>query len=313
MVVSPPPDAPWRARWHVLKAALFSAFPHAWASAAAGGLARLEHPAAKNFLIRLFLRKYALRMEEAELEDPAAYPSLDALFTRALKPEARPWPERPDALAAPCDGRLSRFGRIEDGRLIQAKGQAFTAGELLADAGDGARFAGGAYATLYLEPVDCHRVYMPAAGRLLAMRRIPGRQHSVAPWAARQIPRLYARNERVACLFEDEDGAAFAVVMVGALNVAAIEIAWHGLVTPAGRAVARWDYREREPVRLARGDELGRFHLGSTVVLLHAAADWRWDEAVAVGRALRYGQPLAVPGAGGVELEATGNNARTTS
>ena len=311
--MSPPPDAPWRARWHVLKAALFSAFPHAWVSATAGWLARLEHPAAKDLLIRLFLWKYALRMDEAEVEDPAAYPTLDALFTRPLKPEARPWPERPDALAAPCDGRLSRFGRLEDGRLIQAKGQTFTAGELLADAGDGARFAGGAYATFYLAPQDCHRVYMPAAGRLLAMRRIPGRQHSVAPWAAQQIPRLYARNERVACLFEGGDGAAFAVVMVGALNVAAIEIAWHGLVAPAGRAVARWDYRERAPVRLARGDELGRFHLGSTVVLLHAAGDWRWDGAVAVEKAVRCGQALAVPGAGAVESEIASDGVGTAS
>lgn len=311
--MSPPRDAPWRARWLAVKAALFSALPHAWVSAAAGGLARLEHPAAKDLLIRLFLWKYAPRMDEAELEDPAAYPSLDALFTRALKPEARPWPERPDALAAPCDSRLSRFGRIEDGRLIQAKGQTFTAGELLADARDGARFADGAFATFYLEPADCHRVYMPAAGRLLAMRRVPGRQHSVAPWAARRIPRLFARNERVACLFEDARGAAFAVVMVGALNVAAIEIAWHGLVTPPGRAVARWDYRERREVRLARGDELGRFHLGSTVVLLHASADWHWDEAAAVGRALRYGQPLAIPGDGAVELEAAGDDTRTAS
>ena len=311
--MSPPREASWRARWLALKAALFSALPHAWVSAAAGWLARLETPAAKDFLIRLFLWKYALRMDEAELEDPAAYPSLDALFTRALKPGARPWPERPDALAAPCDSRVSQCGRIEDGRLIQAKGQTFTAGELLADARDDARFAGGVYATLYLEPLDCHRVYMPAAGRLLAMRRVPGRQHSVAPWAAQRIPRLYARNERVACLFEDERGAAFAVVMVGALNVAAIEIAWHGLVTPAGRAVARWDYREREAVRLARGDELGRFHLGSTVVLLHAAADWRWDAAAAVGQALRYGQPLAVPGNGAVELEAAGDDTRTAS
>ena len=311
--MSPPRDAAPRSRWYAAKAALFSAFPHAWLSAAAGGLARLEHPAAKDFLIRLFLRKYALRMDEAELEDPAAYPSLDALFTRALKPEARPWPERPDALAAPCDSHLSQFGRIEDGRLIQAKGQTFTAGELLGDARDGARFAGGVYATFYLEPVDCHRVYMPAAGRLLAMRRIPGRQHSVAAWAAQHIPRLYARNERVVCLFEDERGAAFAVVMVGALNVAAIEIVWHGLVTPAGRAIDRWDYRERAAVRLARGDELGRFHLGSTVVLLHAAADWRWDAAAAVGRALRYGQPLAVPGSGAVESETVGDNTRTAS
>ena len=311
--MSPPREASWRARWLALKTVLFSAFPHAWVSAAAGGLARLEHPAAKDFLIRLFLWKYALRMDEAELEDPAAYPSLDALFTRALKPSARPWPERPDALAAPCDSRVSQCGRIEDGRLIQAKGQTFTAGELLADARDGARFAGGVYATLYLEPVDCHRVYMPAAGRLLAMRRVPGRQHSVAPWAARRIPRLYARNERVACLFEDERGAAFAVVMVGALNVAAIEIAWHGLVTPAGRAIERWDYRERAAVRLARGDELGRFHLGSTVVLLHAAADWRWDAAAAVGQALRYGQPLAVPGNGAVESATAGDSVNTAS
>ena len=299
--MTPPPDSPWRERRLALKAALFASFPHTWVSAVSFRLARIEVPAVKDFLIRLYLRAFAPRMDEAETADPAAYPSLDALFTRALKPGLRPWPERPDALAAPCDGRLSQFGRIEDGRLIQAKGQTFAAGELLGDARDGERFAAGAFATLYLAPQDCHRVYMPAAGRLLAMRRVPGRQYSVAPWAARRVPRLYARNERVVCLFEDERGAAFAVVMVGALNVAAIEIAWHGLVSPPGRAVARWDYREREAVRLARGDELGRFHLGSTVVLLHAAADWRWDEAVAVGKAVRYGQLLAAPGTPGPE------------
>ena len=288
--------ATWRTRWHNLKAWLFHAFPHAWVSTVTYWLARVEAPLVKNFLNRQFVAFFSIRMEDAELEDPQAYPTLDALFVRAIKPGLRPWPGDPSILAAPCDCRISQLGGIDGGgRIVQAKGQSFTVEELLGDAAP--EYREGQFATLYLAPDACHRVYMPTAGRLLEMRHIPGRQFTVAAYAAERIPRLYARNERVACLFEDPNGARFAVVMVGALNVASIELSWCGLVAPRRRAISRWRYAEfgNPEVRLDQGAELGRFHLGSTVVLLSAHPDMAWNPAAQPGEMLLYGQPLLLP------------------
>ncbi len=284
----------WGKRLLDLKAWAFLCFPHHWASAAAGGLARIETVKVKNLLIRAFVSFFQLRMEDAEIEDPEAYPTLNALFVRAMKADARPWPEDPSALAAPCDGRISQFGRIEDGRVIQAKGRIFTVDELLGGAHP--EFAQGRFATIYLSPNDCHRIYMPTDGRLTEMLHIPGRQFTVAPYAVERIPRLYARNERMASLFEDPDGAPFAIVMVGAVNVASIETSWHGLVAPRRRSVTRWRYGETPlKVELRRGEELGRFHLGSTVVFLSAHQDRRWDAAIQPDGAVTYGQALLLP------------------
>lgn len=294
--MSPESTALWRGRWHDLKARLFHYFPHAWVSAVVYWLARIETPVVKNFLNRRFAAFFALRMEDAECEDPQAYPTLDALFVRAIKPALRPWPASPGMLAAPCDSRISQLGSLDgDGRIVQAKSQSFTAEELLGDAAP--EYRSGQFATLYLSPDACHRVYMPTAGRLLEMRHIPGRQFTVAAYAAERIPRLYARNERVACLFEDPNGVRFAVVMVGALNVASIELSWCGLVAPRRRAVSRWRYAEfgNPEVRLNQGAELGRFHLGSTVVLLSAHPDMIWNPAAEPGETLLYGQPLLLP------------------
>ncbi len=288
--------AVWRSRWHNLKAWLFHCFPHAWISAVAYWLARIETPAVKNFLNLRFVAFFSIRMEDAELEDPQAYPTLDALFVRALKPGLRPWPDDPAILAAPCDSRISQLGSIgDDGRIVQAKGQSFTVAELLGDAAP--EYREGQFATLYLSPNFCHRVYMPTAGRLLEMRHIPGRQFTVAAYAAARIPRLYARNERVACLFEDPNGTQFAVVMVGALNVASIELSWCGLVAPRHRAISRWRHAQfgNPEIRLDQGAELGRFHLGSTVVLLSAHPGMAWNPAATPGEMLLYGQPLLLP------------------
>lgn len=292
--MKPEADATWRTRLLDLKAWGFYCFPHGWVSATAHWLSHIEVPAVKNLLIRAFVSLFKLRMQEAEIEDPKAYPTLDALFVRALKPDARSWPEDPNALAAPCDSRVSQFGQIEEGRILQAKGQTFTTDELLG--GNHPEFSGGRFATLYLAPDDCHRVYMPADGRLLEMRHIPGRQFTVAPYAAERIPRLYARNERVASLFEDADGVPFAVVMVGAVNVACIEMSWCGIVAPRRRAISRWRYPgESSSVELRRGDELGCFHLGSTVVVLSAHPDRQWDPAVEINQAMPCGRPLLLP------------------
>lgn len=291
--------SPWRERLFDLKAWGFYCFPHHWLSAATHWASRIKAPVVKNLLIRSFVSLFKLRMEDAEIEDPEEYPTLNALFVRTLKKDLRPWPEDPGVLAAPCDSRVAQFGQIEDGRIIQAKGQTFTVDELLGNPHP--EFAQGRFATLYLSPDDCHRVYMPADGRLVEMCHVPGRQFTVASYAVERIPRLYARNERVASLFEDPDGIPFAVVMVGAVNVASIEMSWCGTVAPRRRLLSRWRYDGSIPdVALRRGDELGCFHLGSTVVVLSAREDRRWDAAVETGQAMAYGQPLLLPdGKGG--------------
>lgn len=292
--MTPVPESPWRTRLLNLKAWGFYCFPHRWVSAFAYWLSRIEVPAVKNFLIRSFVSFFGLRMEDAEIKDPEEYPTLNALFVRTLKKDIRPWPEDPDALAAPCDSRISQFGQIEEGRIIQAKGQTFTVDELLG--GPHPEFAQGRFTTLYLSPDDCHRVYMPADGHLTEMCHIPGRQFTVASYAVERIPRLYARNERVASLFEDPDGTPFAVVMVGAVNVACIEMSWCGIIAPRWRAISRWRYNGNTPnIELRRGDELGCFHLGSTVVLLSGHQDRVWDSAIEPGQAVAYGQPLLLP------------------
>ena len=297
--MTPAPGSPWRERLLNLKAWAFYCFPHHWVSAATHWASRIEIPAVKNFLIRAFVSFFKLRMEDAEIEDPEEYPTLNALFVRTLKEDVRPWPEDPGVLAVPCDSRISQFGQIENGRIIQAKGQTFTVDELLGGAHP--EFAQGRFATLYLSPDDCHRVYMPADGRLTEMCHIPGRQFTVASYAVERIPRLYARNERVASLFEDPDGIPLAVVMVGAVNVASIEMSWCGIVAPRRRLISRWQYDGSPPdVELRRGDEFGCFHLGSTVVVLSGHQDRLWDAAVEAGQAVAYGQPLLLPdGKGG--------------
>ncbi len=284
----------WRMRLLDLKTWGFYCFPHHWLSAVTHWLSRIETPAVKNLLIRSFVSFFGLRMQDAEIEDPEQYPTLNALFVRTLKPDVRPWPEDPGVLAAPCDSRVSQFGQVEDGRIIQAKGQTFTVDELLG--GSHPEFAQGRFATLYLSPDDCHRVYMPADGRLVEMRHVPGRQFTVASYAVERIPRLYARNERVASLFEDLDGIPFAVVMVGAVNVASIEMSWCGTVTPRRQSISRWQYNADTPsVELRRGDELGCFHLGSTVVLLSGHQGYQWNPGVETGQAMVYGQSLLLP------------------
>ncbi len=284
-----------------LRAWLFHCYPHRWLSALVYGLARIEIPVVKNYLNTGFARALALDMSEAEIEDPKQYPTLDALFVRAMKPECRPWAEDPEVLASPCDCRISQIGTIEDGRIIQAKGQGFSVDELLG--AEAPEFAHGHYATLYLSPRFCHRVYMPLPGRLLEMRHIPGRQFSVAPYATERIARLFARNERVVNLFEDEYGTRFAVVMVGAQNVASMEMSWCGVVSPRRHAITRQDYsgNKAPEVRLARGDEIGRFHFGSTVILLSTHANRAPAPGVEIDSLLHYGQPLLCPPAATVE------------
>lgn len=278
-------------RWEQCKTWLFHCFPHHWVSRLVFFLARLE-TRLKDPLVRLFIRRFDVDMSEAEQPDPEAYASFDAFFTRRLQPQAREFCDNPRTLAAPCDGRLLQAGDFDAGQLAQAKGRVYGTADLLGGAA-AADFNSGKFCTIYLSPADCHRVYMPMDGTLETMIHIPGRLFSVAPYAARTVPRLYARNERVVCIFNTGFGK-IAIVLVGAVNVAAIETRWHGLVAPRSQAAAFFHYGgPGGEITLARGDEMGCFHLGSSVILLAENRNWAWNPLYPVETALKMGCELA--------------------
>lgn len=253
--------------------------------------ARSTRPGFKDFLIRGFLRRFAVTMGEAVESDPFAHPSFNAFFTRALKAGARPIAPAP-AIVSPVDGTLSQIGRIDADRLIQAKGHDFRLGALLAgDAELVPVFRGGEFATIYLAPYNYHRIHMPLDGELVGCTHVPGRLFSVNTATAAAVPDLFARNERVTCLFETPAGR-MAVILVGALFVGSMATVWAGDVTPARRRSATRLPLPTAPVRLTRGTELGRFNMGSTVIVLLEPARARWQADLAVGTTLRVGQPI---------------------
>jgi phosphatidylserine decarboxylase len=248
----------------------------------------------KNRLIGWFAKQYQVDMSEAQVEDLEAFEHFNAFFTRALKPGARPLAQGPDAVLCPADGAVSQLGKIEHGRIFQAKGHSFSLVELLG--GDTERanpFMGGAFATIYLSPKDYHRVHMPLAGTLKEMVYVPGRLFSVNQSTAENVPELFARNERVVCLFDTERGP-MAVVLVGAMIVASIETVWAGLVTPPKRSLKtfRYDEAARVPIVLDKGAELGRFKLGSTAIVLFGADQVQWAQELAAGSPVQMGQLL---------------------
>ena len=221
----------------------------------------------KRLLIRAAIAKFDINIGEAANPDPDSYASFNAFFTRALKPGARMADADPSALLMPADGKISQVGRIAEGRIFQAKGQSFTAAELLGDEATALPYADGWFANIYLSPRDYHRVHMPWTGRLLETLHVPGRLFSVAPWAVAEIPRLFARNERLVCHFETDRGP-MCLVMVGALLVSGVETVWNGVNIPAyADAPWRLDFRDRD-IRLERFAEMARFNYGSTVIIL---------------------------------------------
>jgi len=250
---------------------------------------RAQTPWLKNLITRLFLARFALDMSEALESDPYRYSSFNALFTRALRPGARPVAAGAGIVVSPVDGTVSEAGTIEDGRLLQAKGHSYRLEALLAGQPWAARFARGAFATLYLAPHDYHRIHMPLTGRLLDTVYVPGRLFSVNASAVAHVPGLFARNERVLTLFEGERGA-FAVVLVGALNVGSIATVWAGDVTPAPRR--RLTRLPCPPLTLAKGEELGRFNMGSTVIVLLESGRGQWLPELRALRPVRLGEPL---------------------
>ena len=266
--------------------------PHRLLSSLARRLAYSTSPGVKQWLIDTVVRKFNVDLAEAAEPDPRAYPSFNAFFTRALKPGARVPDADPSALVMPADGHISQCGAIVDGRIFQAKGQSFTAEELLGDEAAAKPFRNGLYATVYLSPRDYHRVHMPWAGKLRETVHVPGRLFSVGTAAVAHVPRLFARNERLVCHF-DTDFGPMASVMVGALLVSGVETVWSGEEIPRyGDAITVKDYRG-EDIALDRFDEMARFNYGSTVIILLPPGVAELAPELGAESPVRLGQALA--------------------
>ena len=250
---------------------------------------RVRAPWFKNALIRGFLGLFAVEMHEASQADPYGYASFNDFFTRALREGTRPIAAAADQIACPVDGRVSECGPIRGDSLLQAKGRRYALADLLAGQSWAGRFENGSFATIYLAPFNYHRIHMPLDGRLLDTVYVPGRLFSVNEATAASVPRLFARNERVLTLFEGECGA-FALVLVGALNVGSIATVWAGDITPAARrSVTRLGSPQ---LFLRKGAELGRFNMGSTVIVLFEPGRAVLDAGIAPGSVVRMGEPL---------------------
>jgi len=253
-----------------------------FASARLGGLT--------TWVIRKFVARYQVNMAEAANPDPTTYPTFNEFFTRALKAGARPVSDA--TLICPVDGAISQFGKIEQDQVFQAKGHHYSTTALVGgDATLAAQFQDGHFATIYLSPRDYHRIHMPAAGRLTRMIHVPGDLFSVNPTTVRGVPGLFARNERVVCVFEGATGP-FVLALVGATIVGSIATSWHGVVTPPrSGALREWRY-DKERIELKQGEEMGRFLLGSTVVLLFPKGPLSFNPAWQPAGPVRLGEVM---------------------
>ena len=260
-------------------------------TAFAGVVANWRGGASTTGIIRRFVAKYGVNMGEAAESDITKYTSFNHFFTRALKPGARPLAQ--SDWVSPVDGAISQFGAIDGEQIFQAKGHHYSTTALVGgDAALASRFNAGHFATLYLSPKDYHRIHMPGAGKLTRMIHVPGDLFSVNPTTARGVPGLFARNERVVCVFEGARGP-WVLVLVGATIVGSMATVWHGIVNPPRPGTVRdWRYDDQD-VRLAQGDEMGRFLLGSTVVLLFPPGPLKFNPAWAPGGAIRMGEAMA--------------------
>ena len=257
----------------------------------AGRIARARGGALTTRLIRWFVARYGVDMSEAENPDIASYASFNDFFSRPLRKGIRPLAHAD--FICPVDGAISQVGAIDDHHIVQAKGHRFTTTELIG--GDGAlaaAFRHGSFANLYLSPRDYHRLHMPCAGRLISMNYIPGSLFSVNPVTARGVPNLFARNERLVCVFENAEHGTFVMVLVGATIVGSIATAWHGIVNAKRTgAPTEWRYADRE-IMLEQGEEMGRFLLGSTIVMLFRPEAIAFDERWMAARTVRLGEHM---------------------
>ncbi len=266
--------------------------PHHWLS---GMMSRLTHcrlPWFKNAFIKLIVRLYGVNLAEAKSQNLDDYASFNDFFTRELKPGTRPIDPAIDAVVSPADGVVSQADDINGDRIIQAKGMDFSAIDLLG--GDEKRadpFKNGVFTTIYLSPKDYHRLHMPLTGTLTEMVHIPGRLFSVNAATAESVPGLFARNERVACFFETEAGP-MALVLVGAIFVSSVETVWHGVVTPpTASSVRHWQYPDNNII-LRKGEEMGRFNMGSTIIVLFGKDKVAWEKDLTAGKPVRLGEKI---------------------
>ena len=269
---------------------LFHVMPHHAASRVVYLLTRLRGPQVRP-LIAWFVERYGVDMDEAAEPDIDRYRTFNEFFTRELKYGLRPLAPGENTLACPCDGTISQLGAIHSGAIVQAKGRGYSALELLG--GDKAlaeRFANGRFITIYLAPHNYHRVHMPLDANLTRMIHIPGLLYSVAEWTVAEIPRLFAQNERLVCCFETHAGP-LVMVLVGAINVAAIETVWSGqVIPPRARRISEYDYSHTRK-EIAKGEEMGRFNMGSTVILL-TGDNVDWMPTLEAGQKVEMGQSL---------------------
>jgi len=279
-----------------LKAAPLYLLPQHLLSRMMQAFTRIRFSPIKNVHIRWFAKQFNVNMDEAKEPNLASYATFNHFFTRELREDARPFPSTPQQLACPVDGAVSQAGAIVDGRIYQAKGHDYTLQSLLGDNPQLTEtFKNGSFATLYLSPRDYHRIHMPCDGTLNYMSHVPGRLFSVNTASAKVIPGLFARNERVVTVFDTEYGP-MAMVLVGAIFVGSIETVWHGLVTPPSRHnIKQWHYdgSNEKAVQLKQGDEMGRFNMGSTVIMVFANPEVALSENIQAGAPIQLGQLLA--------------------
>lgn len=256
-------------------------------------LTRCETVWFKNLFIRFVTAKYQVNMSEATEQSLDAYASFNAFFTRTLREDIRTIEGDEATVVSPVDGAISQLGAIEKGRLIQAKGRQYSLLELLGgDQALATEFSNGQFATIYLSPRDYHRIHMPLTGTLRQMCYLPGKLFSVNPRTASAVPDLFSRNERLVTVFDTDDGTMI-MVLVGAIFVGSMETVWQGQITPPyGNKIQHWHYQGEEAIKLKKGEEMGRFNMGSTVVLLLPKDKMPWRPELLAASPVKLGQTL---------------------
>lgn len=268
--------------------------PHHFLSSIMYKITRIETRWFKNFFITKFISIYNVDMSQAQNENVKDFKCFNEFFTRPLKPEARPIAEASNAIVSPVDGTVSEVGRITDGQIFQAKGKTYSLETLVGGSPERAQFyKNGYFATLYLSPRDYHRIHMPITGRIREMVHVPGRLYSVSPSTVRSVSSLFARNERVVAGFSTEAGP-MAMILVGAIFVSSMETVWAGTITPPnGKYLRQWSYDTQEPINLEKAAEMGRFNMGSTVILLFPENSIQWNDDLIGGKQVQMGEKIA--------------------
>jgi phosphatidylserine decarboxylase len=266
--------------------------PHHFLSQLMSYFTHSENTTWKNLMISQIIKAYNVNMSEALTQDLNAYPSFNHFFTRQLKAGVRPITEATDSIACPADGVVSQAGKIQADTIFQAKGKSFTVTQLLGGDSERAKpFQDGLFSTIYLSPRDYHRLHIPVTGTLKEMLHVPGRLFSVNAATTESVPGLFARNERVVCIFDTEIGE-MALVLVGAIFVSSIETVWHGVVTPPScEQVRSWHYTN-ENITLEKGAEMGRFNMGSTIIVLFGKHKAQWQSDFVAGKAVKMGEAI---------------------